>query len=95
MAIKIEVVSRDVDVRSGRNERGDWTIREQHAYMHKGSDPYPERIKITLEKDQTAYEPGNYELADSSFFVGKYNDLMCRPRLVPMPAGQGAASKAS
>lgn len=95
MAIKIEVVSRDIDVRSGRNERGDWTIREQHAYMHKGGDPYPDAIKITLDKDQPPYEIGTYELADSSFFVGKYKDLMCRPRLVPLAAGQGAAAKTS
>ena len=94
MGIKIEVVSRDVDVRSGTNARGDWTIREQHAYLHKGSEPYPALIKITLEKDQPAYEPGNYQLADNSFFVGKYNDLMCRPRLVPMVA-QAQPAKAS
>ena len=94
MAIKIEVTSSDIDVRSGRNERGDWTIREQHAYMHKGSDPYPDRIKITLDKDQQPYSPGMYELADNSFFVGKYNDLMCRPRLVPMGA-QPQSAKAS
>ena len=95
MAIKIEVTSSDIDVRSGRNERGDWTIREQHAYMHKGSDPYPDRIKITLDKDQQPYSPGMYELADNSFFVGKYNDLMCRPRLVPIASGQGGQAKAS
>lgn len=94
MTIKIEIVSRDVDVRSGKNDRGDWVIREQHAYMHKGTDPYPDRIKITLDKDQSPYEPGNYQLADNSFFVGKYNDLMCRPRLAPLvaPANQQKAS---
>lgn len=86
MKIKFEVATNDVDVRSGKNDRGPWEIREQLVYMHKGDAPYPEMIKVTLEKNQQPYAPGMYELREDSFFVGKYKDLMCRPRLRPLVA---------
>lgn len=54
-------------------------------------EPYPVRISIDLGTKERgfrpAYAPGVYEVADASFFVGKYDDLQLGPlRLVPLAA---------
>jgi hypothetical protein len=86
MSIMIEVTSTEVKTRSGTSQRGKaYTINEQAAYMHKGGDPYPEKIKINLENGQPPYMAGNYSLASSSFYVDQFGGIAVRPILVPRP----------
>lgn len=67
----IEVMSDKVDERSGRNERGFWSIRRQEVYVNTGKQ-YPEAFEITLEDGQAPYKPGKYILGLGSFQRGKY-----------------------
>jgi len=85
MPMKIEVLSTETNVKSGTNGRGPWEIVEQTAYLFKGTDDkYPEEIVVTLDKNQTPYQPGMYVLDDKSFYVGQYKQLQCKPRLRPL-----------
>ena len=85
--MKFEITSTQVETKSGTNGRGPWEIREQTAYMFKNeADKYPQEVVVTLDKDQSPYQPGYYELDDKSFFVGRYKQLQCRPRLKPLVA---------
>lgn len=67
----IEVMSDKVDERSGRNERGFWSIRRQEVYVNTGKQ-YPEPFDITLEDGQAPYKPGKYILGLGAFQRGKY-----------------------
>jgi len=67
----IEVMSDKVDERSGRNERGFWSIRRQEVYVNTGKQ-YPEPFEIALEDGQPPYKPGKYILGLGAFQRGKY-----------------------
>jgi hypothetical protein len=92
--LKIEIEKADVNVKSGVSARNQkqYQIREQNAYVHIPGQKYPQPIKLVLADDQQPYAPGSYTLAPESFFVGRFGDLQCRPRLAPVVARtQGAA----
>jgi hypothetical protein len=86
--IIIEITSTEIKTRSGTSARtgNPYTMREQIGYLHKAGDPYPEKIKISLEDNQPPYHTGNYDLSPSSFYVDKYDSLSVRPVLVSRPA---------
>lgn len=83
----IEVESTELKIKSGTSARTGkpYQIREQVAYVHIPPNKYPQPIKVTLEDDAQPYAPGQYMLDDSSFFVGRFDDLQMRPRLIPAP----------
>jgi hypothetical protein len=91
----IEIESTDLNVKSGTSARTGkpYQIREQTAYVHIPPNKYPQPVKITLDDDAQAYAPGKYQLADSSFFVGRFDDLQMRPRLVPVVAAAAAPAR--
>lgn len=84
MSIMIEVTSQEVRVRSGTSQRTQraYSLREQDAYFFKSGAQYPEKIKLTLEDNQPAYQPGVYELSQESFFVDRFGSLAVKPRLI-------------
>ena len=101
LKVVFEIHSTMVDERKGKSQRtgNDYTIRTQEAWVQIGDAPYPQKTKITLEEGQTAYQPGNYELHDRSFSIGKYEAFECKPFLVPLRAadqsGQSPVKAAS
>lgn len=83
-AIKVKVTSADIEVKSGTNARGPWSIREQEAFMFKSGDEFPEKIVLVLDNNAQPYEPGVYELDEKSIFVGKFKQPQLRMRLKPL-----------
>lgn len=83
----IEVESTEVKIKSGTSARTGkpYQIREQTAYVHIPPAKYPQPIKVTLDDNAQPYAPGKYMLDDTSFYVGRFDDLQMRPRLVPAP----------
>lgn len=65
-------------------------IQTAHAFTvdkDSGSvSEFPDKFEISLEKDQTPYLRGAYQLAPSAVFVGRDGRLEVRPRLVPLTA---------
>lgn len=92
--LTIEIESTELQIKSGTSARTNkpYQIREQTAYVHIPGNKYPQPIKLTLEDDAQPYAPGKYQLGDNSFFVGRFNDLQMRPRLVPVVAAARQAS---
>lgn len=82
MSVFVEIDSMEVKSRSGISAKTNkpYTMREQFAYLHHGKR-YPTEFKLTLEDNQHPYPIGKYELDDSSFFVGKFDDLQIKPVL--------------
>lgn len=91
--MKIEIASEQVDARSIEGKRGQFTLYEQEAYAHLPGRRYPERFVITLPKERNGkpYAVGQYTLASESFYVGRFNQLECRPVLAPLQAATKAA----
>jgi hypothetical protein len=83
MSVIIEITSTEIKTRSGTSQRtgNNYSMREQVGYLHKG-EPYPEKIKITLEENQQPYVVGKYQLSPTSFYVDKYDAIAVRPVLV-------------
>lgn len=88
LKVVFEIHSNMVHERKGKSQRtgNDYNIRTQEAWVQIGDAPYPQKTKITLGDGQTAYHPGNYELHDRSFSIGKYEAFQCEPFLIPLPA---------
>jgi hypothetical protein len=89
--IKVEVKDATVATRSGTSKKGQpYSMRSQEAWAHTVNqsgnlNPYPEKITITLEGDQAAYQPGAYQLMPASLYVGDYGSLrLGRPVLAPI-----------
>jgi Helix-destabilising protein len=49
---------------------------------------FPDKFEISLDKEQTPYARGTYQLAPSALYVGREGRLEVRPRLVPLAAGK-------
>ena len=91
--MKIEVKSADIGVKSGTSRRTGkpYTIREQTAWLHLASEPYPQRCVLQVEEGQEPYAPGFYETADE-LRVGSFGRLEVSRsmRLVPSSARKAA-----
>lgn len=90
--MKIEIRdSRDI-ARQGEKNGRRWQIREQVGYIHLVDKPYPVEIRFSLDADQPPYPAGEYEISESTFFVGKFQRLeVGRLRLVPLKSAVRAA----
>lgn len=73
---RVEVHSERVNVKEGTSSRTgkEYSIREQQAFVYLNGEPYPQKIKLSLARDQAAYPKGEYELTPE-FFVGNFGDL--------------------
>lgn len=64
--------------------------RTQRAYVHLfdqngNPQPYPVSVKLTLDEGQEAYPIGTYQLAETSFYTDRNQNLAIgRPRLTPL-----------
>ena len=76
MKLIIEVPESHVAERKGTTKDGrDWQIREQEGYLHVEGKPFPVEMKLQLDTDQTAYDPGKYEVLASSVRVSRFGQL--------------------
>lgn len=78
--IRIEVKSSEVNSRNGTKNGRDWSMRTQEAWAHTversgNVAPYPQKMIITLERDQAAYPVGNYTLEPQSLYIGDFSSL--------------------
>lgn len=86
MGVFVEIVSANVDTRSGRNENGPWMSRTQEAFCHQGG-AYPTPFTLRLDETQAAFQPGKYVFG-KCYRLGKYGiELNAREiDLVPLDA---------
>lgn len=108
MALRIEIKSTSTGEQTLTPKPGaSWTgftKISQTAYIHGMVDQngapeaYPVRVSIDLGSKEKGFRPayavGNYEIADSSFFVGKFDDLQLG-RLVLVPIALARSPSAS
>ena len=97
--IKVEINSASFDVKSGTaaSTGKPYSIREQEAWAYLCDrdgkpQPYPQKIKVTLDDQQPPYNPGTYQLDPSSIFVGDFAQLNIRARLRPLQQVAKAAA---
>lgn len=94
----IEIKTSEFHVQNGTIKQGPragqpCTIRKQDGWLHTSDQPYPVRVKINLGDNVPPYQPGNYAIDESSFFVDQFAALAVgRLRLVPFQ-GNPAQSK--
>lgn len=93
MKHRIEIESTHVNQRNGSNDRGPWEIREQEAWLYLGDSKHSQRLVIPLQKGQSAYAVGIYQLSEESLWVGRFNQLNVTPRLVPQVAAAAPAAR--
>jgi len=89
--IKIEIQSTDLLTKSGVSAKTGrpYNMREQSAWAHTCDrngkpNPYPVRLALMLNDDQSAYAPGLYTLAPESLYTDKFNQLQIFPILKPL-----------
>jgi len=73
---RVEVHSERVNVKEGTSAKTGkpYSIREQQAFAYLNGESYPQKIKLSLARDQAAYPKGEYELTPE-FYVGNFGDL--------------------
>lgn len=82
MKVKVEIVSTVVDTRNITTKNNQpMTIYSQHAYLHREGEKYPLPFQLNLDSSH-GYQAGLYSLSPESLYVGQFNKLECRPRLV-------------
>ena len=81
--IVVEVRTDDTRVKEGTSARTGkpYHIVEQVAYAHLPGQPYPQRCVIGVPDNEQPYQAGLYTLSSDSYFVGRFEQLMFRPRL--------------
>ena len=91
MSIKVEIKSAEVEVKNGTSQRTGkpYSIREQVGWgffvdAHGKPQPYPQRIRLTIEEGEEPYAPGTYQLAPASFYPDRFGQLSCRAKLQPI-----------
>lgn len=81
---RVEIPSVDMMTRNVASRRGMIQFREQEAYLHMAGKPYPERIVISLRKDQAPYSPGWYVIdMQRSLYVDRFRKLSFSLELQP------------
>ncbi|ELB2797479.1 TPA: single-stranded DNA-binding protein [Vibrio alginolyticus] len=71
---------------SGKDDKPSRTIYEQIAYAYLGGK-FPVEMKLSLEKDESAYRTGTYTVDSSSFVINSYGKLELKKygmKLTPM-----------
>ncbi len=89
--MQIEIRSAHVDEFSGQKDNRSFTIRNQLGYISLNGKPYPVEIKVRLDNDQLPYQPGHYEVEESSFYVNRFQQLTLGSLKLTPSAKQKAA----
>jgi hypothetical protein len=79
--MKIEIGNTEVNERTVTSQKGDFTVREQEAFLHDPKVKYPTRFTVQLGKDTSAFQPGIYQLTESSFYVNRFGQLSLKREL--------------
>lgn len=84
--IRVEIESTNLKKRSGvsNTTQKEYSMQEQMALMFRQGERYPEKIKLTLDKDASAYPVGIYMLSDESFQLSRFSGIQLFPRLIPI-----------
>lgn len=93
MTIRVEVQQDPIVTRRINGKSGPIELREQSIYIYNGHH-YPTRMRITLDRDQAPYAPGNYVLGPRSVVQGQYGEpaLGRSIELIPATAAQAKAA---
>lgn len=92
----IRIFSRDVASRTVKTEKGEFTFRTQDAALVL-QGKYGQTVsefKLGLDGDQPAHEPGDYELAASSFVIDKNARLSVSNNIQLLPVAAVARKPA-
>lgn len=89
--MKIEVTGENrtvpyVDKKTG--EQRSFVV--QTAYVHIPGDKYPAKIELSPKRGESAYAPGEYVLASSSFYVDNGKLKLSPVLAVPKPGSARA-----
>jgi hypothetical protein len=85
--IYIQVLSDVVDVLKGVNKesRRVWAVRRQFGHIFSdGLTTYPKKFGLYLGNDDPVYPNGWYCLLPQSFSVDENENLITRPKLMPV-----------
>lgn len=92
---KVEVTTAEFYVRQGvgKTSGKPYKFHEQKCWLFVPGWPYPKELKLTLNPEDPIYDIGEYRLDPASFDVGRYGDLVVRPKL--MKVGDSKLAKVS
>jgi len=98
--MKIEICSAEVTTQQGTVKNGaragqQYSLRKQQAFCHIEGQKYPSPFTLVLPDDVQVYQPGLYNLQESSFYVDKYGQLALGSRLVLQRIGGETVRAAS
>ncbi len=79
--ILIEIENTDVDQREITSEKGNFSVREQKAFLQVPGSKYPVGFTMQLGKDQLPFETGEYEFEVNSLFINRYGQLAVKREL--------------
>ncbi|MBC5049080.1 MULTISPECIES: single-stranded DNA-binding protein [Klebsiella] len=82
--ILVEILDGTVNSRSFTSNGKEVQFFEQTAFVHLG-DHYPAKFSISLQKNQSAYPPGEYVLSPASLRVGNYGSLEFQRNIILEP----------
>ncbi len=95
--IKITVTAAPIEVinYTSKKDGSPQQLRKQTAYAHvMGEDgtpgPFPDKFGFLLDRDQTPYPAGEYQLHPSAIAVDRDGRLTCYPRLTPVKQSRAA-----
>lgn len=93
--MRVQILPGDVVQRTvtSRKSGQPTTFREQVGLVKLGKHEVRE-ISVSLDRDQAAYLPGEYEVLDGSFYVDQYKKLALG-RLALRPVADAAAGSAA
>ena len=83
---RVEIKDGAVEEFSGISKKTNqpFTIRKQKGWLHNPAWEYPKEIDIPLREQRAPYNEGEYQVAASSFYVGRFGDLQISLELEPM-----------
>jgi len=89
--IIVRIKSADFETKTGTSKRSGqaYSIREQIGYAVLGDEI--RRVRISLNRDQPVYAPGDYQLLPQSFTTDRF-DALALGRLVLKPIAKAAAA---
>lgn len=90
----IEIKDSQVEHKNGVGKTGQpYEIFTQIGYLHKKSEAYPIKVKLSLsDENRHGYPAGMYTLDEESFFVGDYDSLKLARYLTLVPTKSAKAA---
>ncbi len=90
--IRVEIKNSELVHVSGTSKTGKpYSFNKQVAWAHLPGQPYPTRIELTVDSNETGYPIGDYILGPDSFMVDRFGKLTIgRVQLVKQTARTAA-----